>query len=308
MMETLTFTVPLYSEAHQIASQFRQQQFDANRAKQVYLNTLSVYAVDFYLNCMGFRTNWESSNSFDPMIQRFMDVADLEVNQIGRFECRPVLPDESTVHIPPETWSDRRGYFAVQLNSALTEARILGFLRKAEAEAIPLIQVKSLDDFLKYSSQLEASVKLDQWLQNVFETGWETVNSLLAPPQMAWRSGTVNHGNSNSQALKSTKTMVERVKVLSLNNPQESVGLLVRITPRTALEMEIWVELYPIENQTYLPPDLKLSILDEEQATVMQAETRSTESLQLKFSGETGEGFGVQIIHGTSRITETFFL
>jgi len=37
-----TFTMPLTLKAHQIANQFRQQQPNRQKAKQVYLNTLAV--------------------------------------------------------------------------------------------------------------------------------------------------------------------------------------------------------------------------------------------------------------------------
>ena len=41
----LTFTVPLTQEAHQLAEKHRCQQHDPQKGKQVYLNTLAVYAV-----------------------------------------------------------------------------------------------------------------------------------------------------------------------------------------------------------------------------------------------------------------------
>ncbi|NES00654.1 MAG: DUF1822 family protein, partial [Symploca sp. SIO1B1] len=37
--------IPLASKAHQLAEQFAAEQISADKSKQVYLNTLSVYAV-----------------------------------------------------------------------------------------------------------------------------------------------------------------------------------------------------------------------------------------------------------------------
>jgi hypothetical protein len=305
LMESLTFTVPLSIKAHQKADEFRQKQLDPKHAKQVYLNTLSVYAVEFYLKCMGFEPDWKSSDSFDPMMQKFSDVADLNVQHLGKFECRPVLPSQQVVSIPLESWNHRRGYFAVQLNKALTEANILGFIKKVSTEEVPLNQLKSLDFFLKYASQIENAVKLNQWLQNTFETGWETLETLLSPPKMAFRSRNVV---SDSLTPINSDLGVERIKKFSLEPTAEQVGLLVRLQPRTELEMGIEVELYPTNNQVYLPQNLQLMLLDEDGETVMQAEARSTKNIQLKFSGESGEIFSVKVALGDLSIVETFVI
>jgi hypothetical protein len=331
LMESLTFTVPLSVKAHQKADEFRQKQLDTKHAKQVYLNTLSVYAVEFYLKCMGFQPDWKSSESFDPMMQKFSDVADLNVQHLGKFECRPVLPCQQIVSIPLESMNHRRGYFAVQLNQALTEANILGFIKQVSTEEIPLNQLKSLDFFLKYASIIENSVKLNQWLQNTFEVGWETLEtlfsspklafrgekadssevdgetleSLFSQPEMAWRSG-----NMTSDVLTpiNSDLGVERIKKFNLEPTGEQVGLLVRLQPRTELEMGIGVELYPTNNQVYLPQNLQLLLLDENGETVMQAEARSTKNIQLKFSGESGEIFSVKVALGDLSIIETFVI
>ncbi|MEA5538345.1 DUF1822 family protein [Limnoraphis robusta Tam1] len=305
LMESLTFTVPLSIKTHQKADEFRHKQLDTKHAKQVYLNTLSVYAVEFYLKCMGFEPDWKSSESFDPMMQKFSDVADLNVQHLGKFECRPVLPSQQIVSIPLESMNHRRGYFAVQLNKALTEANILGFIKQVSTEEVPLNQLKSLDFFLKYASQIENAVKLNQWLQNTFETGWETLETLLSPPKMAWRSRNVV---SDSLTPINSDLGVERIKKFHLEPTGEQVGLLVRLQPRTELEMGIEVELYPTNHQVYLPQNLLLMLLDEDGETVMQAEARSTKNIQLKFSGESGEIFSVKVALGDLSVVETFVI
>ncbi|MEL7038117.1 MAG: DUF1822 family protein [Cyanobacteria bacterium J06592_8] len=304
-MESLTFTVPLSRIAHQKANEFRQKQFNTQQAKQVYLNTLSVYAVEFYLNCMGFKPDWKSSDSFNPVLQKFSNIADLNVQNLGKFECCPVLPNQKFMSIPLESMNHRRGYFAVQLNAALTEANILGFIKHVSTEEVPLSQLRSLDFFLKYASQLENTVKLNQWLQNTFETAWESLETLLSPPQVAWRSGTIT---ADSLIPVNSNLGVERIKKFNLEATGEQVGLLVSLQPRTELEMGIEVELYPTNNQVYLPQNLQLLLLDENGETVMQAEARSTKNIQLKFSGESGEIFSVKVALGDLSIVETFMI
>ncbi|MBE9042302.1 DUF1822 family protein [Oscillatoriales cyanobacterium LEGE 11467] len=301
--KSLTFTVPLGQEAHQMADRFRQRQFSLKQGKQVYLNTLAVYAVNFYLQCMGFDTDKSNSESYDRAIQTFLDVADLAIKEVGTFECRPVLPDEEILRVPQEVWQDRKGYFAVQFDRALKKAKLIGFVRQVRTEEIPLSQLRSLDGFLRYASQLQNSVKLNQWLNDIFDTGWDAVESLLSPPQMAWR-GSQNRGF----ALRGSPTQIERVKRLTLARSGEEVALLVRLKPRTDREMGIGVEIYPTGDRTYLPQDLQLMVLDEAGAAVMQAEARSTKNIQLKFSGETGEEFSIKVALGDTSVTEAFLI
>ena len=64
MTEALVFSVCLPSEAHQLAAQSCQlwdKHLPVSRchARQAYLNTLSAYAVNFYLRCMEFETDWQ---------------------------------------------------------------------------------------------------------------------------------------------------------------------------------------------------------------------------------------------------------
>jgi hypothetical protein len=60
-LEPWIFTVPLALEAHSRAEEFRRYQSNPGKAKQVYLNTLAVYAVHVYLQCRGFETDWREA-------------------------------------------------------------------------------------------------------------------------------------------------------------------------------------------------------------------------------------------------------
>ncbi|NJL51498.1 MAG: DUF1822 family protein, partial [Hydrococcus sp. SU_1_0] len=61
--------MPLTLKAHQIANQFRQQQVNTQKGKQVYLNTLAVQVVSDYLNWFAIKTDLEASDSWNPVIQ-----------------------------------------------------------------------------------------------------------------------------------------------------------------------------------------------------------------------------------------------
>lgn len=181
-------TVPLALTAHARAQQFRSHQANPAKAKQVYLNTLAVYAVDIYLQTQGFETDLSASDSWNPTMQTLMDVADLEVKHYGKLECRPILPEKAVMSVPAEVWTERIGYVAVQLDESLRQATLLGFIPTVRTGAIPLEQLDSLLALPEYLTQLkqhatEGQTRLSQWLKNIFEASWQTVEELLLPSQ-----------------------------------------------------------------------------------------------------------------------------
>lgn len=305
----LTFTVSLTRQARQIADKFRRQQANPAKAEQVYRNTLAVLAVNFYCECMGIETEVEKSDSWNPLMQSLADIADLEIKNLGKLECRPLLDSSQTVEIPAEVWRNRIGYVAVQLSESMREAKLAGFVETIEAEELPLSEWRSLADFLERVSSLKQSqsgkepIKLSQWLHDIFEAGWETVESLLAPPPVE-----VAFGFRSLHQNKFRKAGVERGKVIDLERAGEQVAIFVGLQPGEAPEMDIRVEVYPAGSQTYLPQDLHLMVLDETGEAVMQAQAKSTKNIQLEFSGETGEHFSVKVALGDVSITEAFVI
>ncbi|GET44334.1 DUF1822 family protein [Microseira wollei] len=363
LSETLTFTLPLGSNAHALAKQFWRQQSDSQKAKQVYLNTLAVYAVNFYLNCMGIKTNWSASYSCNSIRQILADVADLEIPHVGLLECRPVLPKMQAIDIPPEAWSDRIGYVAVQLDESLRMATLLGFSETAGTGELAVEQLQSLEDLLAHltakTSQSticiprqepgnepqepgnepqepgnepqepgnepqepgnepqepgneprqepgnEPKIQLSQWLENIFEIGWQSIETILGAEQQNLAFSL----RSNSHSLNSS---IKRAKLidLGLQLGNRSLALLVAITPETEQKVGILVQLHPMEGETYLPPNLKLSMLSESGEILQEVESRSVDNyIQMKrFRGLPGESFAIQLTFGEVSVTEDFVI
>jgi hypothetical protein len=88
----------------------------------------------------------------------------------------------------------------------------------------------------------------------------------------------------------------------------EEVALCVGLVPETSSKMNISVEAYPKKGQSYLPQDLQLMVLDENGDVVLQAIAKSTETIQLKFKGESGERFSVKVALGEVSVTEAFIV
>jgi len=301
MIEPITFTVPLSFEAHDIAQQCAEKS-SPTKFKQVYLNTLAVYAVDSYLRCMGFETNLEKSESRDSLMLKFVDVADLDVVGVGKIECRPVLPDSQTCHIPSDAWENRIGYVAVQLNQSLKAATLLGFTRTV-AQEVPLTEMNSLDDFLAYMNQIQQLklVNLMNWFDEVFDAGWQVIDELLNPKQLQFRSARSNKALPINRGQKID---------LGMQLAEHSVALLVTLPPEPDSEMDILVEVYPMGNQTYLPPGLKLMLTDELSAEViLQTESRDADNfLQFKFTPDLRELFSITVALGEVNVKQSFRL
>lgn len=309
--EDETFTMPLTLKAHQLADQFRQQQPTTQKAKQVYLNTLAVQAVSAYLSWFGIETDIEASDSWNPAMQSLADIADLVTPQ-GKLECRPVLPGEQSCRVPPEVWSDRVGYVAVQFNADLSEATLLGFAPSVAAMQVPLNHLRSLEELVGNLVEpapiplSKAPTQLGQWLQGIIESGWQTIDNLLgvSQPVLSFRSAQQLQSGAESAV------SAVRGKLLELyqQSEAEQVALFVGITPTEQPAMNIQVMVHPTGKQTHLPAALEVLILDATGVPVMQAQARTTEMIQLNFSGLPGECFSLKVVLDAVSITETFII
>ncbi len=132
-----TINIPIPREAHNYAQQFAAQQPNKEKNTQVYLNTLVVYAVENFLKMMDIQTDVEASDSWNPVIRLYHNVADLAIPNIGKLECRSVLPEQDEIELPPEVLEDRIGYVFVRLENSLQSGEILGFVSMDEPDEMP---------------------------------------------------------------------------------------------------------------------------------------------------------------------------
>ena len=314
-IEPRTITVSLALFAHLKAKQFRRYHDNYQKAKQVYFNILAVYAVNFYLQCLGFETDLSTSDSWNPVMQTLMDVADLEVKDCGKVECRPVLPDSQVCHFPAEVWEERIGYVAVQLDESLREATLLGFTETAPSTGeLPVSQLRSLEDlprFLRDSKPMPVPVHLKKWFEGVFEAGWQTVEALFsteaASPAFSARGADL----LSESDPKNPVVSVQGGKLIDLGMQLAGhpLALIVTIVPFSDEKMYIRLRLCPAGGQIYLPSSLQLIVLDESGATCLEGRARNADNwMQLQFTGEPGERFSVKIAFGDVSITEYFVI
>lgn len=293
--------VPITLKAHHFAQDFYELQHHAQKAQQVYLNTLAVYSVWSYLSWLGIDTTLTESDSWNPIMQTLADVADLKITNWGQVECRPVLPKVENCKFPPEVWGSRRAYVAVRLNQKLTEAKLLGFVPYVSQETINLKEFLPIQQFISYLHNANL-VLLGNWLQDQIETGWEALENLLLPHQQETAlqfRGTPQTGEAVG---------IKQAKHFTLGRKEEEIALCVGVMAKTTKEFDLSVEVYPLGHQIYLPADLKVMIIDELGEVVMQAIAKQTQHLQFEFCGEAGEQFSIKIIVGDFIIHEFFYI
>lgn len=172
--EKFITSIKLEQSAHEIARQFATEQSSQTKAKQVYLNTLAVYTVYRFLTWLGFEIDLSSGDSWNSVIRRFNDVADLVIPNLGKLECRPVLPGETVISLPPEVTEDRIAYIAVQFQEQLNEVQLLGFYPAIDpqlpTEELTIANLQPIEALIDYLNRLESALDFFQSDDGVAKT------------------------------------------------------------------------------------------------------------------------------------------
>lgn len=339
-------TVPLSAQAHALARQFAAEQLNPHHGKQIYLNTLAVYAVHTYLSWIRIDTDLSLGDCWQPALQPILDVADLMLPGLGKLECRPILPGETVCPLPPETLNHRIGYIGVQFHEQLDRVDLIGFVPVAVVEAITesqpeqisVEQFQPLATLAEYFHQLRsaqsamvakstapipAPVNLSAWLQNSFEAGWQALEELLGGglrPAFNFRTDRAS-GAIAPAPITEPPAGVRRGKLIELSGQPTAyiAALVVRVTPKGAapeMRHEVLLQVYPTRDQRYLPPNLQLMVLDESDRPILDAagnplqvcSRQADNFIQLLLRGRTGEQFRVRLVLGEVSVTEEFVI
>jgi Protein of unknown function (DUF1822) len=285
--------VPLSPTIRDRARAFAAEQATPEKGLRVYLNTLAVWAVHCYLKWLYIETDVARGDSWNPALRAIFDVGDLVVPHWGKLECRPVLAGEDAIALSPEATQNRKGYIAVQFNNSLQEAYLLGFYPASTLEmldSIPLRQLQPLDVLLESIPESEvAPVRLNQWLQNIFATGWQAVEEFLTPqtPAFAFR-----------------RNSIRRAKQLELDY---SLILLVTIQPENRDNLAIHLQIFPAEPTSVLPFPTRFTVLTETGEVFREILSKEgNRFIQYELSGRVGEQFTLEVVSGSAAIRESF--
>ncbi|MEB3220419.1 MAG: DUF1822 family protein [Nostocales cyanobacterium 94392] len=307
-----TFTGPISTAAYRLAEKWSKAQATPEKSQQVLLNSLSVFFVKFYLECMGFEVDADVSDSWNPVQQTLMDVADLSINNLGKLECRPVLENSQFVYVPPEVQSNRIGYVAVQISESLQSAKLLGFIKNVSGDNLPINSLQPLENLLEYLKSIEVTdamlpsqniVNLKRWFDNIFDSGWSSIESIIFT-EPVWQFRSASEESINS---------VERAKLVDfcIEANRVSVGIVVKVNRDESNENEfnIIVELHPTNGQEYLPPMLDVMILDSEETALLSAKAKNdNKKIELEFGASVGDAFSIKIAMDDISVIENFIV
>ncbi len=318
-LENIAVPLPITSKTREIAREFAAQQATELKAKQVLYNTLAILTVQSYLQMLGIATDLFNSDSWNPIMRTCDDVADLDILNLGKLECRPLKSSDTSCHIPMEVWDLRLGYVVVKIDDSLKKAALLGFVPQVATEELAITNLSPMEalidrlDDLRVSTTNSTAVNLGEWFNHIFTAGWSTVESILNPEQLtvAWGFRNTELSPENSSEIKGVNNNVQRAKLIDLGIQlgARQVVLLVEITPEDNGSIGVILQIHPRPGDAYLPEGLMLKVIESSGEVFMQAQARSQDNfIQLQFSGRSQELFTVQIILNNAELTEQFQL
>jgi Protein of unknown function (DUF1822) len=141
--------------------------------------------------------------------------------------------------------------------------------------------------------------RLSQWLQNAFDSGWESLETLFGDTHLAY-------------SLRRTEMAegVRRVKLVSLATPlqPQSAVLMIALTPEVDGRVEVQVQLRPTPGDVYLPVDVSLELLSIAAQPIQVTRARQQDNyIQLKrFRCLPGWEFILKIELAGATVTEHF--
>lgn len=315
--ENWAISLPITTEIRYVANQLAQKQLNRKKSEQVWLNTIAVSVVNNYLNMLSIQTDLLSSDSWNPVIQLCSDSADLIVSGVGKLECRPVKSGMSSCHIPLEVLNLRIGYTVVEIDDSLKEAKILGF-SAAASEQLTLDNLQPLEALINRIHELQSSAidskvtDLAQWLNDVFDAGWQSIESLFSPEQLTPALSFRHRDESNLDRFDSfAGTEITKAKTIDLGMQLYDLQLIVllKVIPEENNSVSITLQIHPQPNEPYLPETLTLRILEDSKKVLMEAQARNQDNfIQLQFSGKPKEKFTVEIAFEEAIFSESFII
>ncbi|NJM72028.1 MAG: DUF1822 family protein [Scytonema sp. RU_4_4] len=187
---------------------------------------------------------------------------------------------------------DRDEYYQLPLSLFDAELNhLLFYYYFLESSAIPLPVASTQSPTISLQRYLHNTrTNLSQWLDGVFEEGWQTIDTLINPEaNLALSTRTTQKGPKKAKLID-----------LGVQLGHQTVALLVNITEEPDDKLGVLIQLHPAGGERYLPPDLKLTLLSKAGKTLQQVISRSQDNyIQLKFfKGEPGKCFSIELSLG----------
>lgn len=314
-IENLAVYLPITTEIRHVADRFALRQPTPEKAEEVRLNTIAVSIVNNYLKMLGVMTDLASSDSWNQVMQLSDNVADLMISEVGSLECRPVKGVVDSCYIPYPVINSAIGYTVVQIDDGFKKAAILGFTPEITTEYVKFSDLEPLESLIDRIHELKALnnpnslINLGQWFNNLFDEGWQTLESFFAPEQLipafALRSGELFDLNSSKDFPLAKAKLID----FGVHLSDRKVILLIQLNPESHNKVGVVLRILPQPEQIYLPEALELRVLEASERVFMEAQARNRDNyIQLQFSGQVQETFTVEIILNGVKFSQQFQL
>ncbi|MFW6296850.1 MAG: DUF1822 family protein [Halothece sp.] len=330
--------INLYQSVHNLAKQFASEQSSREKFKQVYLNTLAVQAVNRFLEWFEVETDLSAGDSWNSVLRRFNDVADLVIPELGIVECRPVFSEDTVIVLPPEVTEERLAYVGVRFQEQLNQVELIGFYPASDlvGETIPISQLKPMEELIDYLFELEGividnelvvsspeevsgliegltaiekmRVDLSRWFEDIFETGWQALESFLSLQEesIAFRFAV----DTRARSFESEGVVTDEKRGIKLlEGFPQPLALVKKIQKETDETRDILLQLYPLGQEVYLPQGVEMIVLDDDDDVFLEAKARESDNwIQLQFRGQPQESYRVKIVLDEVSVIEEFLI
>jgi hypothetical protein len=141
-----------------------------------------------------------------------------------------------------------------------------------------------------------AVTNLSQWFQNLFESGWQALESQLGDPALALRQSAID------------APTIRRVKALRLEN--RLLLLMVTVEPQADGRLEIQIQVRSGDINPILPPALSLTLQSTAGESIQTIQSRGEDlAVQLqRFRVATGTPFLVKVQGDNDQLEELFMV
>ena len=150
-------------------------------------------------------------------------------------------------------------------------------------------------------------VKISGWLDDIFEQGWLKADSLFNEENLAFSTRNQSSNFDNEANIINAAKLID----LGIKLGEQSLVLLMACVPNNQGKIAITVQIHPRQGITYLPPNLKLTAMDDEGNLIQEAViSRNADNyIQLKrFSAPIGVKFALEVSLGNIKLRESFIL
>jgi hypothetical protein len=301
----------LPSSVHQLAKGFASEQLTIDKGRSVYLNTLAVHTVSRYLTLCGIKTDLQQGDWRDPVTHTLQDISDLVIPNIGRIECRAILPGASRMAIPSFAPQDVVGYVAVQFDEELKSVDLLGFFPShelmAEQEQISLQELLPLEEIFAY---LDPVTRLSIAFQRGGLKVWRRLHDFSQDLTESLQQALSQHFRPAFQVRSNNPS--ELLSDNAIAQPLPIGSNLVLVIDRTVQDNALPGEEISVcvivcsDNGDYgLPADLQMTISSGDNSQ-MNPVTPGVPVVIQSFTGTEGEPFQVLITSNGDEYTESF--